>query len=757
LGMYLIAAGEALNIVWYIVQVAIALGAVIFVHELGHFLVAKACGVKCEKFYVGFDVPIKIGPLRLPAALWRKQWGETEYGIGILPLGGYVKMLGQDDNPSRITEEMQRSQVSGQATNAKEIVGPSGETYLVDRRSYLAKSVPQRMAIISAGVVMNVIFAFLFAVVAYGVGVPTIPCIVSQTIPGSPAWQADLEPGDEIVAIADKQNPTFDDLRSNVTLGDLENGIRMHVDEAGESGAPREIVLKPTRGVNQGLATIGIAGPQTLRLDEVMPVFPFSPAARAERVPSGEGASDPAGKAPEGFLAGDEIVRVRVAGQEEVHTVGDYREFSRLLSAHLSDPLEVTVRRGGEKNPADPYGPRSGGEYVTVRIEPRPLKRLGLDMEMGKIVAVQQNSPAAEAIPNVSNVDRNVDRKEEPGIQEGDFLQSVDGQQIEDPITLPYELRRRALEAAEKDETAWVKLVVSRPSSGGGEEKPVPFDEVRLRVPQWLDKVSGPNSPVDCAPLGVAYHVLNRVDRVIPDSPAAKAGLRSGDLIVQVEILKGKDDERDLLETKIEFDEQKNNWPLLMETIQGLSPETSLKLTVVRDDETLVKELKPYVPAAEDGTPMYFDASRGFNFDEMRHIRQAGSFAEQISMGFDKTVDSLLLVYRFLEKLITTQVPVTALGGPITIAKATYYSAFEGFGRLLIFLTILSANLAVINFLPIPLLDGGHMVFLAYEGIKRRPPNERFVVAMHTIGFVFIISLMLFVIVLDLGLIKRNL
>ena len=92
---------------WAIAQMALGLGFVIFVHELGHFLVAKACGVKCEKFYVGFDAfDIKIGDMVLiPRAILKKQWGETEYGIGILPLGGYVKMLGQDDNPANAAEE----------------------------------------------------------------------------------------------------------------------------------------------------------------------------------------------------------------------------------------------------------------------------------------------------------------------------------------------------------------------------------------------------------------------------------------------------------------------------------------------------------------------------------------------------------------------------------------------------------------------------------------------------------------------------
>ena len=96
---------------WAVLQVLIGLGAVIFVHELGHFLLAKACGVKCDKFYVGFDVPIRIGPLKFPRTLGKFQYGETEYGIGILPLGGYVKMLGQDDDPRKLEEEAKRIQI----------------------------------------------------------------------------------------------------------------------------------------------------------------------------------------------------------------------------------------------------------------------------------------------------------------------------------------------------------------------------------------------------------------------------------------------------------------------------------------------------------------------------------------------------------------------------------------------------------------------------------------------------------------------
>jgi len=119
-------ASWGVNIAW----VAVGLGMVIFFHELGHFAVAKWCDVNVERFSIGF------GPI-----LFSWKWGETEYALSAIPFGGYVKMLGQDDaDPSQLTSE--------------EIAQ--------DPRSYLAKNVFQRMAIISAGVTMNIITAVFF-------------------------------------------------------------------------------------------------------------------------------------------------------------------------------------------------------------------------------------------------------------------------------------------------------------------------------------------------------------------------------------------------------------------------------------------------------------------------------------------------------------------------------------------------------------------------------------------------------------------
>ncbi len=120
---------EVLAPYWGYFQVALGLGFVIFVHELGHFLAAKTFGVRCDKFYVGFDVPISLGPIKLPSTLGKFKWGETEYGIGIIPLGGYVKMLGQDDDPRNAEEEAERIRLGGD------------ENAPLDPRSYPAKAV----------------------------------------------------------------------------------------------------------------------------------------------------------------------------------------------------------------------------------------------------------------------------------------------------------------------------------------------------------------------------------------------------------------------------------------------------------------------------------------------------------------------------------------------------------------------------------------------------------------------------------------
>jgi regulator of sigma E protease len=103
-----------------------------------------------------------------------------------------------------------------------------------------------------------------------------------------------------------------------------------------------------------------------------------------------------------------------------------------------------------------------------------------------------------------------------------------------------------------------------------------------------------------------------------------------------------------------------------------------------------------------------------------------------------------------LQKLFTGQLSYKSMGGPIMIARAAGAEASHGLPRLLVFLTFLSANLAVLNFLPIPALDGGHLMFLAAEAIRGKPVNERLQVVLTLIGVGCLLSLMVLVFALDI-------
>ena len=118
-------------------------------------------------------------------------------------------------------------------------------------------------------------------------------------------------------------------------------------------------------------------------------------------------------------------------------------------------------------------------------------------------------------------------------------------------------------------------------------------------------------------------------------------------------------------------------------------------------------------------------------------------------LGIHQTWRDFNRVWQFLVKLLNGGISPKALGGPGTIALAATSEATAGTSRLLLFLTLLSANLAIVNFLPIPILDGGHMLFLAYEGIFRRPVTERVYIMLAYVGLFLILGLMLFVILMD--------
>ena len=662
-----------------ILQVAIGLGFVIFVHELGHFLVAKACGVKCEKFYIGFDIN--------GWSLGKFTWGETEYGIGILPLGGYVKMLGQDDNPAAAAREAQR---------AKEIIEsgdlppePTADPHPAwDPRSYPAQTVPERMAIISAGVIMNVIFAVLLAAWAFGLGVQELTCEVSSVRPGGAAWRAGLRTGDDIIAIGSKTEPVFTDLQKGVTLGDPVKGIDFTVRRPSDD-SERTVTLHPDTDL--GYPTVGVTSPFSVTLpDNLEPGLPGA-AARAK----------PA------FEAGDTIRAV-----DDV-PISSYADLIASLSGKVDTDVSVSVTRQGND--------------VSIVVPAQPRHETGLVMLAGPIASVQADSPAAAA-----------------DLKVGDRIVSIDGEKLENPLTIDDVLKKRA------GETVLLGVLRSDADHNASGELVSEKIEVTPRKVTWIEQARWPQSPVAVSTLGIAFNVGSEIVEVVPGSPAALGGIKAGELVTRARFAKN-DEPIDEEDPGVELSEESQSWPFVMAMLQQAPKGTRLQLTVQSSDGLARDvELKPI----ESTTDFVLD--RGLVFRPVYRLVKASSVGAAISKGFTKTGEDLSMVYRFLQKITSNQISPRLLGGPIEIAKQAGKSAEEGLGRLLLFLTMLSANLAVINFLPIPVLDGGHMVFLMYEFVRGKPPSENVVAALSYVGLILLLSLMLFVFGLDLGLIARR-
>jgi regulator of sigma E protease len=282
-----------------------------------------------------------------------------------------------------------------------------------------------------------------------------------------------------------------------------------------------------------------------------------------------------------------------------------------------------------------------------------------------------------------------------------------------------------------------VEVTVAR-SEGGKPEEELTLAVTPEAQGGW-DETLVPDEPVDVPALGLAYEVIPTIAAVRPGSPADRARLKPGESITGVTLsaprAAGAPAEKPLSR---KLDGKEAAWPWIFQLAQS----------GYRIDLAIAGRATP-VALTPEPVAGWFSPMRGLQFDTLQRPLPPLGFVQAVRRGLDETTDTIQSVYAMFRNLFAGLISPKALGGPLMIADIASRSARSGLVSFLQFLGILSLNLAVINFLPVPPLDGGQMVFLVAEKLRGRPLPER---AMNTgmiVGLVLVLGLMGFVLLQD--------
>lgn len=213
------------------------------------------------------------------------------------------------------------------------------------------------------------------------------------------------------------------------------------------------------------------------------------------------------------------------------------------------------------------------------------------------------------------------------------------------------------------------------------------------------------------------------IGNIQANSPAQKAGIQKGDIILRIN------------------DKDIKTWEELGKHIKD--SEGALRFYIKRDNKVLVKIIKPYISDAQN---MFKENIK----KRMIGISPAPKIVtiyhnpiSAVSYAWDKTVESSKMIFLGVQKLIQGIIPSSEIGGVITIGKVISDASQSSIIALLAITALISVNLGVLNLLPIPALDGGHIMFNIYEIIARRKPSDQVFMFLTLAGWVILASLML--------------
>ena len=642
--------------VWPVAQFVLGLAAVILVHEFGHFIVAKKVGIKVERFAIGFG-PRLFGICR----------GGTDYCVNLLPLGGYVKMLGQED------------------------VAPL-EDHVRDPAAFCNKPVGVRLMVIAAGVVMNVILAVGLFIGVGIVGKDFQRSVVGGVSPGSPAettvitWDAapgaasrpaateGLKPGDRITAVDGRQIRRFDLLVMKSLLAGADSRFRLRlardVDGRTWTGTA-EIGVKRTTVPNMGFQAwgFGIERPN----DTVMAVEPAEekvlPFRDGDRLVAINGQ-------PVGHFWDIRPAMKELTGREiPVAVIRDGRRIDLKARPKLG-MTKVLFLADGRRLDGEPSGTSADGKTVTVALAgggqervpadsiPRQecLDLLGMIPRL-RVRHVQEGSPAERAKLQLSDIIINYGDRAAPTHQQ--FVE------------------------------------ISRQSIGSGTRITVLRDAERHEAQVHPKKVEG----------GAVTGVWLEADQehlviagVRENSPAAAAHVQPGDVLRKVN---GTD---------------VSSWPDALALLKGLVGQ-EVTLTLGRASQTLVAPVGKLDRAAFNPENYACRLDVAFRPLMVKIIKRNPLAAA--AWGGEETWRHVVTGYLTLRRLMSRDLSTKAIVGPLGMGDIAIRFAREGPIHFVYLMALISAILAVMNFLPIPVVDGGHAVFLLIEKIRGKPLSVR--------------------------------
>ncbi|NIA21202.1 MAG: RIP metalloprotease RseP [Anaerolineaceae bacterium] len=619
-----------------VIYAVLGFGFIIFIHELGHFLAAKLFGVKVKAFSLGF-----------PPTILHKRFGDTDYRIGAIPMGGYVSMLGDDPRE------------------------PSG-----DPRA-LRNILPWRQAVIfMAGVSLNIVTAMIIYVTASVVGIEVVEPVVGQAVEGKPALLAGLRAGDRIRTIDGVKVNSFNDIRVLTLVSGLNNPGRKFEVEYQRDGRVLRTSLAPTiSSETEGLPTLGIASPL---LPIVKKIEPKSPADQA------------------GLKPGDRIVAIN--GKPTPF----FYDCKEMLEVWPEQPVTLTVKRpdkpleDGDDDAAVAY------KQIDIKVDPATITvpDYGLEPPL-TIREVLKGKPAEKA-----------------GLKKGDCIVRAGRQD--------YPSWRFFSNLIRKSDGKPVRLVVRRE----GRDQPL---EVSVRPER--------ESEQQRYLVGVLFNpwivdvdedvVLKRLGN---PGPAHKAGIPEG---ATISGLNGKG-----IKT----------WRRLMEELYKLKGKPAkIKYTEPGSDQEKTATVTPARTTAES-----LLSGAAFTRQMTAELAPIYNPLKALNIGLTRIRRLAVIQYVSIKAMVNGQLPTKEVSGPMRIGVIFYEASKMGWGKFMELLGLISVAIALLNAMPIPPLDGGHVMFLAVEKILRRPLPLRVRSIVTVAGTVLLLSFVAFAFYNDSGWLNKT-